>query len=190
MISSHLNSEKLRDCSMTNFDLVIKNGLIFDLRWLESCRERGIRVYGQGLTTDAGFAFTFEDWNFWDDKPAWREATIRTVAERRAKLADPGRRPDLRNQVPRTVTGPISDIVVTAPQAEKNQKYLDHTVGQIAEVERKHPVDVMLDIAVSDNLETEFFAAPPNVSEVHLQEIVDDPWIFSASPTVGHTPSF
>ena len=26
----------------------------------------------------------------------------------------------------------------------------------------KHPVDVMLDMAVEENLETEFFAAPPN----------------------------
>ena len=31
------------------------------LAWLKSCRERGIRVVGQGLTTDAGFTFTFED---------------------------------------------------------------------------------------------------------------------------------
>ena len=59
------------------------------LDWLDRCRDRGIRVYGQGLTTDAGFTFTFEDWNLWDDKPAWREATVGTVAERLEKLADP-----------------------------------------------------------------------------------------------------
>ena len=36
------------------------------IEWLEHCRERGIPVYGQGVTTDAGFTFTFEDWNLYD----------------------------------------------------------------------------------------------------------------------------
>jgi len=158
------------------------------LAWLDSCRERGIRVYGQGLTTDAGFAFTFEDWNLWDDRPAWREATVGTVAERLAKLADPERRPALRAQVPLTVTGPIADIVIIGPKSEANRKYLDHTVGQVAEALGKHPVDAMLDIAVAENLATDFFAAPPNVSLTHLQEIVDNPYVlFGVSDGGAHT---
>ena len=63
------------------------------LSWLKHCRERGIRVYGQGLTTDAGFTFTFEDWNLFDDSEPWCEATTGTTAERLAKLSDSDRRP-------------------------------------------------------------------------------------------------
>ena len=59
------------------------------LSWLDSCRERGIRVYGQGQTTDGGFTFTFEDWNLYDDSEPWREATTGSLEERLAKLADP-----------------------------------------------------------------------------------------------------
>src|SRR5262249_16836008 len=59
------------------------------LEWLRSCRERGIRVVGQGLTTDAGFTFTFEDWNLFDDSAPWLEATTGTRDQRLAKLADP-----------------------------------------------------------------------------------------------------
>ena len=62
------------------------------LDWLKSCRERGIRVVGQGLTTDAGFTFTFEDWNLFDDPQVWCDATTGTREERLAKLADPARR--------------------------------------------------------------------------------------------------
>ena len=58
------------------------------LAWLRRCRERGIRVIGQGLTTDAGFSFTFEEWNLFDDSEAWREATTGTRAERLRKLAE------------------------------------------------------------------------------------------------------
>jgi N-acyl-D-aspartate/D-glutamate deacylase len=158
------------------------------LEWLASCRDRGIRVYGQGLTTDAGFAFTFEDWNLWDDKPAWRDATLGSVEERLAKLRDPDRRPALRAQNPLTVTGPIPNIVITGPRTPETQRWLDHTVGQVAEALGKHPVDAMLDIAVADGLATEFFAAPPNVSMQHLKEIVDDPYVlFGVSDGGAHT---
>jgi hypothetical protein len=33
------------------------------LAWLERCRAKGLRIYGQGVTSDAGFAFTLKDWN-------------------------------------------------------------------------------------------------------------------------------
>ena len=46
------------------------------LAWLERCRDQGLRVYGQGVTTDPGFTFTFEDWNMWDDDAAWRDARL------------------------------------------------------------------------------------------------------------------
>ncbi len=129
------------------------------------------------MTTDAGFAFTFEDGNLWDDRPAWREATLGSIAERLEKLADPERRPALRAQVPLTVTGPIAGIVVTGPRTAETERWRDHTIGQVAEATGKHPVDAMLDIAVADGLGTEFFAAPPNVRLDLLKEIIDDPFV-------------
>jgi N-acyl-D-aspartate/D-glutamate deacylase len=160
------------------------------LDWLASCRRRGIRVYGQGLTTDGGFVFTFEDWNLWDDMPAWKEATLGTVSERLAKLADSARRPDLRSQAPFATTGPIADIVVTGPRTAETERWLDHTVGQIAETLGKHPVDAMLDIAVKDGLATEFFAAPPNVSLEHLKEILSDPCVLLGVSDGGAPTTF
>jgi len=158
------------------------------LEWIASCRERGIRVYAQGLTTDAGLAFTFEDWNLWDERASWREATLGTIAEKMEKLADPKRRIMLKTEVPYTVTGPMENIVVTGPASPDTEQYRDLTLGAIAEAEGKHIVDVMLDIAVHDELKTEFFAAPPNVSLDHLREIVDDPYVlFGVSDGGAHT---
>lgn len=57
---------------------------------------RGIRVFGQGLTTRMPARLTLEDWNLFDDSPAWREATVGTVEERKAKLSDPRTRQALR----------------------------------------------------------------------------------------------
>lgn len=158
------------------------------LRWLASCRERGIRVVGQGLTTDAGFTFTFEEWNLFDDAAPWREATTGTLEERKAKLADPARRQALKDSMPKTATGPLPDIVICGPKLEKHQRWLDHTLALVAERTGRHPVDVMLDMAVEEDLRTEFFAAPPNGRIDYLKEIVDDPYVlFGVSDGGAHT---
>ena len=158
------------------------------LAWLDSCRQRGIRVYGQGLTTDAGYAFTLADWNLFDECPAWREATVGTKQERLVKLGDMNRRQSLRDQVPGFVTGPFENIVLTDPKSKENLKWKDHTIGLIAEKTGKHVVDAMLDIAVSEELETEFFSMPPNCKIEYLKEIVDDPYVlFGVSDGGAHT---
>jgi N-acyl-D-amino-acid deacylase len=158
------------------------------LAWLRGCRERGVRVVGQGLTTDAGFAFTFEDWNLFDDAAPWREATTGTLAEKRAKLGDPARRQALKDHLPVTATGPLEQIVITGPRLERNARWLDHSLALVAEKTRRHPVDVMLDMAVEEDLRTEFFAAPPNGRIDYLKEIVDDPYVlFGVSDGGAHT---
>ena len=37
----------------------------------------------------SSFAFTFKDWNLWDDMPAWRECTTGPIEDRLMKLSDP-----------------------------------------------------------------------------------------------------
>ena len=158
------------------------------LAWLESCRMRGIRVIGQGLTTDAGFNFTFEDWNLFDDSEPWCEATTGPREERKRKLADPARRQALKDHMPITATGPLPDIVIVGPKLEKNARWEDYTLAIAGDEMGKHPVDVMLDMAVEEDLATEFFAAPPNGDIGHLREIVDNPYVlFGVSDGGAHT---
>lgn len=68
------------------------------IRWLESCNERGLRVYGQGATRRGGFELTFEDWNLFDDTAAWREVTLGDKQERKDKMADPAMRRQLKEE--------------------------------------------------------------------------------------------
>lgn len=147
------------------------------LAWLKSCRERGIRVYGQGLTTDAGYAFSLAAWNLYDERPAWREATMGTPAERLAKFADPARRAALKAQMPSVVTAGIPSLVVTGPGSPETERFRDMLVSHIAEQLGKHPVDAMLDIAVHDQLKTEFYVNGTNTYPGYMNEVFEDPYV-------------
>jgi N-acyl-D-amino-acid deacylase len=147
------------------------------MKWLERCRQRGLPVYGQGVTTDAGLSFTFEDWNLFDDSDAWREATTGTVSERREKLGDPRRRDAMKNQMPREslITSYFDEIIITDCAKPENKKFEGLTLRKAAAQSGKHPVDVMLDIAVSEDLKTEFFAPAINQNAELMKELIDYP---------------
>jgi hypothetical protein len=49
-------------------------------------------VFGQAVTARAPVRMTLEDWNLFDSIPAWKDATLGTVEERKAKMS----RPELR----------------------------------------------------------------------------------------------
>ncbi len=161
------------------------------IAWIDSCRARGIRVYGQGVTTTAAFTFTFEDWNLFDDSPAWTEATVGTPAERKAKLSDPARRPALRDYESGIVTVAIPDIVVLDCFTPETKPFENLTVAEVAQRTGKHPVDAMLDLAVADDLRTVFYAEPANVNRDALREIIGHPWIIPGVSDGGaHTKFF
>ncbi len=147
------------------------------LAWLDRCRQEGVRVWGQGVTTDAGFTFTFEEWNLFDEADAWREATVGTLEEKLHKLADPARREGLRTQRPGTVTCAIEDIVLIGPRTPETEPYRDLSMADIGRLTGKDPVDAMLDIAVADGLRSGFFAKPTGARRDYMAELMESPSI-------------
>ncbi|HEY2107720.1 MAG TPA: amidohydrolase family protein [Candidatus Binataceae bacterium] len=161
------------------------------LRWLHSCHERGLRVYGQGVTTDAGMNFTFADWNLFDDAAAWCEATTGSIEDRLIKLSDPERRPALRKAKPRIITNDLADIIVVEVQRPDLKPLESQTLREIGQAQGKHPVDVMLDLAVEDGLRTEFFAPALNTRIDLQREVVADPYVIPGVSDGGaHTKFF
>src|SRR5271170_896257 len=159
------------------------------LKWLERCRQKGLRVYGQGVTTDAGLSFTFEDWNLFDDSDAWREATLGTVAERKEKLGDPRRRDALKNQMPReSLISYFDQIIITDCACSENKHLEGLTMGEVSRRTGKHMVDTMLDLAVSEDLKTEFFAPAINCNMELMKEVIQYPYVtFGVSDGGAHT---
>jgi N-acyl-D-amino-acid deacylase len=131
------------------------------LKWLEHCRERGLKIYGQSATVEDGIAFTFTDWNLWEDVPAWKEATLGNFEARLQKLSDPERRPGLRDSNP-VLTNDWKDVFIVSVKNPEFKKYENMSIVEAGELMGKHPVDAMLDIAVADGLAAEFYSSALN----------------------------
>ncbi|HEY6418976.1 MAG TPA: amidohydrolase family protein [Candidatus Binataceae bacterium] len=161
------------------------------MQWLDSCRQRGLRVYGQAVTNDTNMTFTFVDWNLFDESQPWCDATTGTTAERKAKLADPARREALRNSIPLVITEEFDQIFITQAERPELKEFEGLTLREIGSRTGKHPVDAMLDIAVADNLCTEFYAPGPNQNMEFLREMIDNPWLIPGVSDGGaHTKFF
>ncbi len=161
------------------------------LEWLRRCRERGIPVYGQGVTTDAGFTFSFEDWNLYDDSEPWCEATTGTLEDRLRKLSDPARRPALKANLPRIASGPLDAVTILTPASPKTERYRQMSTAQAGEMMGEHFVDAFLDIAVADRLQTVFYTASPAGSSDLIRELVQDPYVlYGVSDGGAHTKFF
>ncbi len=132
--------------------------------WIDSCFERGLRVYGQAVTVRAPFLFSLEDWNLYDSSPAWAKATVGSHDEKMMQLADPAVREQMKAEEEMLVTtgvgGPIEGIVIQAtPDHPELEKYVGRTLGEIAAGEGKHHIDAMLDIGVAGDLKVMYLTA-------------------------------
>lgn len=146
----------------------------------------GVRVYAQAQTVNFASQFTLEDYNLADAVPCWKEALMGTVAEKIAKLSDPERRRAMKaiheergglfaaGYVLTQIK--VGWIPLDVPNGlELQENYEGYTIGEIAEREGKHPIDVFLDISVWGGLksgfETEMIMTPPE----NMRQIIKAP---------------
>ncbi|MGH3687676.1 MAG: N-acyl-D-amino-acid deacylase family protein [Pseudonocardiaceae bacterium] len=145
------------------------------LAWFAACRERGLRLYCQGLTGDFSILFTLDISNVWDAKPAWRQALLGTREERLAKLSAPGVRDALKADLPSFY--PLDDVVLVETDLPEYRQYLDMKLPEIARLKDCHMVDVLLDISLAEDLRTKWWAQILKPDNDLLREIVQDPWV-------------
>jgi N-acyl-D-amino-acid deacylase len=145
-----------------------------NIEWLRSCIEKGLRVYAQASTTEVPMFFTLEDWNLWDDSPAWREATLGTVAEKLVKLADPVLREGMKTRPTMAgSSGPMTDVVLLRTSVPEHKQYENLMISDICALTGQHPVDALLDIAVADGLKALFYCEPFGGIRAYHREVVE-----------------
>jgi N-acyl-D-amino-acid deacylase len=165
----------------------------FLIAWFDHCHAQGLRVYPQAHTNTTSFTFTFADWNLFDDSAAWREATLGSTKERLAKLSDPRRRAKLRDYADgqRMVTGDLENFVIEEIYSSRFKHLEGLTLKDAGAKMNRHIVDIMLEIAIADELRTVFDAPPPHTRLDLLKEIVNYPYTIPGLSDGGaHTKFF
>ncbi|TVV75954.1 N-acyl-D-amino-acid deacylase family protein [Sphingomonas solaris] len=146
----------------------------------------GVRVYAQAQTVNFASQFTFEDYNLADAIPAWKEICTGSVSEKIEKFKDPERRRILK-QIHEERGGlfasgymltriKVAWIPLDVPKGlELQEKYEGFTLGELAERENRHPLDIMLDLSVwgelKNGFETEMIVTTPE----NMREIIKAP---------------
>ena len=176
------------------------------LDWTEKAYREAV-VLPVDICLPVEFEFTLETMGLFDQLPAWNEATVGTLEERKAKLADPARRPALKKDMEGGVMGrprrrdaddgeaaQISmfqwdQTFVDDVHLETNKHLQGRTIADIAKEQDKHPVDAMLDLAIAEDFKTEFsMPSLLNDDDEAVGEIIKHPLcLIGASDGGAHT---
>ena len=153
---------------------------------LEELNEKeGLRVFASAQIVRFQSEIVLENYNLMDLFPAWKEAGLGTLEEKIAKFSDPKRRPALKSAIDEMAGGfgaaryPLAEITVNWISSDANdalalkEMYEGYTIGEIAERERKHLGDALLDIAVAGDLNVGFGTTMIDMDTQAVKEVAN-----------------
>ncbi len=134
------------------------------LRVSDSARERGGEVIALTMPCTPEIYQSLRTGVLFDALPGlWREIFKLPLEQRLKRFEDPAVRKKLAQDaatVPESSklkeTARLAAYTIVEVKAERNRKYQGRKIDDIATAESREPIDVMLDIAIGDQLETIF----------------------------------
>lgn len=124
---------------------------------LEEQQRRGAKVFGQSMPRSFDINIILSETSFMlYNVRKWDLLMQKPLPERLAGFADPEARAGLVENAERRIMPLLRNMSVGRVYAPENEKYLGRKVTDIAEEIGKSVADAMLDIAVADELRTEF----------------------------------
>src|SRR5262249_49626673 len=153
------------------------------LDWLHKARGKGLPIFGQAGTVRSGFAFTLEHWNLYDMAPPWRDMLTGSKPDKIRKMQDPTLREGVKSErsmaaLDKNAPGIGGRLVKLIVQWVENkpelEKYVGKSLGQIAQEEGRHPVDVMIELSLATDLKAEFLQPEPQFNAEYNAEIINN----------------
>ncbi|MEM7365037.1 MAG: amidohydrolase family protein, partial [Pseudomonadota bacterium] len=161
---------------------------------LQREHERGAKVYGQTMprTFDMNMRLSETSMMLFG-YPAWKRIMDMPREARLAEFSDPANRESLVAQMSARRSGfsiplmRVNDVV-----SSENEQYLGKTVGDIAAAEGKEIAEVVLDLSIADDLDTEFqLKGVVNANQDAVAELINSPYChFGASDAGAHITQF
>src|SRR2546426_1719018 len=134
--------------------------------YVEGATQQGAQLYNLLRVIPFNPRFTLKKTTYFANLDVWDVAMATPFEERMALFANPEKRPQLREaatQRQRRRPGVLGRfikwdaIIVSKAVLDKNRALEGRTIADLAQAMGKHVADVMLDLAVEERLETEFF---------------------------------
>ena len=147
--------------------------------------EDGLRIYAQASTVNFQSQFQLDDYNLADGIPVWKEALAGTdVKAKMPKLAEPERRRKMK-EIQDARGGlfgagykmdeiTVGWIPLDVPNGlELQRQYEGYSLGEIAERENKHTLDVMLDLSLLGELRVGFVTKVLEAPVENMREVAN-----------------
>jgi N-acyl-D-amino-acid deacylase len=148
------------------------------MAWFERCRDKGLRIYGQGITQNPPLVFTFDYWDLWG--PVWNEFTGPDLpkATKLANMADPAIREKLRSTPLKYMfIAGVNEAKIVETFTPDQQRWVGKSIQEIADATGQHVVDAICDIVVADDLRTIFSAAQFDINLDGLRQLIGNPFV-------------
>ena len=139
-----------------------------DMTPVHEIRKDGLPLLIQMVANLGGSAFKLSEYNMYDYIPSWIDPLVGTPEERAAKLRNPETRAAMKQGAVDWNTNSRTDwdkVKIRQVAHERNYKYEGMSIAQAAQAMGVHPVDAYIDLALDEDLDTEFEIPPTNTEE-------------------------
>jgi len=171
-------------------------------RTLEFAHEafaKGARLHPMFTTNRLELHLKLADTFIFDEMPAWREVLTLPRVQRMARLRDPAVRARMRAEFDdpssRAVSFEWAGLEVEAVRDSANAGWVGRTVTDLADERGADPLETFLDLALAEDLETQFQTRLDDVAKQFIAHVVRtsvaDPIVMPGSSDAGaHLASF
>ena len=167
-----------------------------DLDAISAANTRGHRLIGQVSCCPLTMDFTMQSPYPAEGLASWQSALGLQGDELKAKLASKDFRDGVRAELATPTTfrlfnGEWSKVQVVEAATPANARYEQRSIDDIARSEGRDPLDVMLDLAIAENLQTVFTAQLLNSDEAAVGRMLNHPQsLVSLSDAGAHLTFF
>jgi N-acyl-D-aspartate/D-glutamate deacylase len=167
------------------------------LDFVRASFQAGARLHPMFATNELGAHFSLDTTFLFDEMPTWRETLCLASPERERRLRDPAVRQSLLTELAdprgRAFVFVWQVVFVETVVRPEHERWIGMHVADIAEAMGKAPLDAFLDLALAEDLRTQFVVGAPNdrSRDNATAELIRDPIVMAGSSDGGaHVLSF
>jgi N-acyl-D-amino-acid deacylase len=155
------------------------------LNEVESLMRQGHRAYQFVMPRPGDLRYTLKTAQHFDALPTWKNVMLLPLEMRKDAFRDPATRAKLHFEAVETPRDPsrVGEFTrrwdlqfVFKPALAKNQHLKGKSVAQVAQEQNKDVLDAFLELALEENLETEFERREVNSDEAAMKTLLTSPY--------------